>query len=132
AGRARALPNGRTRGLPLQPTQRGTAAVGLAGAARLAADALAGGAAACGPPQAYARKAYDVANYRRAIRRACQRLGLLAWVPGQLRHAAASEFRRRHGLDAAQALLGHREQGIAQVYAEVYSSTARRIVLEAG
>jgi integrase len=41
---------------------------------------------------------YDDGSYRKAIRRACLKLGLPIWFPHQLRHSAASEFRRRYGL----------------------------------
>ncbi|QDV36365.1 tyrosine-type recombinase/integrase [Tautonia plasticadhaerens] len=75
---------------------------------------------------------YQVASYRRAIRRACGRLGLTVWFPHQLRHAAASEIRRRYGLEASQAVLGHVELGTTQIYAEVDRSRARQVMIEAG
>jgi integrase len=40
------------------------------------------------------------------------------WSPNQLRHAAATEIRKHHGLEAAQVVLGHSELGVTQVYAE--------------
>jgi integrase len=75
---------------------------------------------------------YDDGSYRKAIRRACIKLGLPVWFPHQLRHSAAGEFRRRYGLEVAQALLGHRELGVTQVYAEVDLNAARRIMAEIG
>jgi integrase len=75
---------------------------------------------------------YDAASYRKAIRRVCQRLGLPIWFPHQLRHTAASEIRSRHGLEASQAVLGHRELGTTQIYAEVDQLTARRVMFEIG
>ena len=53
-------------------------------------------------------------------------------LPGQLRHSAASEFRRQYGLEVAQALLGHSELGVTQVYAEVDRNAARRVMAEVG
>jgi integrase len=87
---------------------------------------------------------YDVASYRRAIHRACDKafphpaLGKLSkrdltttqlaelrkwqsdhrWSPNQLRHAAATEVRREFGLEAAQVILGHSQANVTQVYAE--------------
>jgi integrase len=40
------------------------------------------------------------------------------WRPNQLRHAAATEIRRRFGLEAAQVALGHAAADVTQVYAE--------------
>ncbi len=40
------------------------------------------------------------------------------WSPNQLRHTAATEIRKRHGLEAAQVILGHSQLGVTQVYAE--------------
>jgi integrase len=75
---------------------------------------------------------YDGGSYRKAIRRACLKLEMPIWFPHQLRHSAASEFRRRYGLEVAQALLGHSELGVTQVYAEVDRNIARRVMTEIG
>jgi integrase len=75
---------------------------------------------------------YDGGAYRKAIRRACQRLGLPIWYPHQIRHSAATEFRRRYGLEVTQALLGHSELGVTQVYAEVDRQRARSVMAEGG
>lgn len=40
------------------------------------------------------------------------------WHPNQLRHSAATDIRRRYGLEAAQVILGHAKADITQVYAE--------------
>ena len=40
---------------------------------------------------------YEVASYRRAIARACDRLGIPRWSPHQLRHLAATELRKKYG-----------------------------------
>ncbi len=75
---------------------------------------------------------YDDGSYRKAIRRACKKLGIVVWFPHQLRHAAATEFRSRFGLEASQAVLGHSELGTTQIYAEVDQGQARRIMTEMG
>jgi integrase len=75
---------------------------------------------------------YEVPAYRRAIRRACEKAGIPPWHPNQLRHARGTEVRKRFGLEAAQAVLGHAELGVTQVYAEVDRETALRVVKEIG
>ncbi len=85
-------------------------------------------------PQRKPRDAYTVASYARAIRRTCELAypapaGLRAdkvkqwnrdhrYTPHQLRHTAGTRFRRQHGLEAAQVLLGHRHAAITEMYAE--------------
>jgi integrase len=78
------------------------------------------------------RDRYDVASYRRAIRRACLKAGIPIWCPLQLRHSRGTEIRKRYGLEASQAVLGHRELGVTQVYAEVDRDTARKVMAEIG
>jgi len=75
---------------------------------------------------------YTVASYRRAVERACSRAGIASWSPNQLRHARATEGRRRYGLEAAQVTLGHASADITQVYAERDRDLARRVALETG
>jgi hypothetical protein len=43
---------------------------------------------------------------------------LPAWHPNQLRHSAATEIRRHFGLEAVQAVLGHKNLIVSEVYAE--------------
>jgi integrase len=95
-------------------------------------------------PKRSAGEHYDSNSYRRAIHRACDKafphpeLGQLKrrqlnesqvtelkkwqaahrWSPNQLRHAAATEVRRKFGLEEAQIVLGHSRADITQVYAE--------------
>jgi integrase len=83
-------------------------------------------------PQRAPGDVYDDGSYRKAIRRACLKLGIPIWFPHALRHTTATEVRRRYGLEASQAVLGHSELGTTQVYAEVDIATARRIMLETG
>ena len=75
---------------------------------------------------------YAVSSYRQAIRRACGRANVEVWKPNQLRHAAATEVRRKFGLEAAQVLLGHAAADITQVYAERDATLGERIAREAG
>ncbi len=93
---------------------------------------------------------YTAASYRRAIHRACDKAfpvpeeikqspNALAkwqsdhrWSPNQLRHSAATEIRRRFGLEAAQVVLGHSQANVTQVYAERDYALAARVAKEVG
>jgi integrase len=109
-------------------------------------------------PKRAARERYDVASYRRAIRRACdkafphpelgrlpvkalsdeQKVKLRAWQkahrwhPHQLRHSAATSVRKTHGIEAAQVHLGHSEAATTEIYAERDMALARRVAIETG
>jgi integrase len=78
------------------------------------------------------RDHYDVASYRRAIRRACLRAGIPVWHPNQLRHSRLTEIRRQFGLEASKACAGHREIGVTQHYAEKDRELARHVMMEIG
>ena len=72
-------------------------------------------------------------TYRRAIRYACDRAGVPAWHPHQLRHNYATDVRKRYGLEAAQILLGHSSATLTDaVYAERDEAKAARIALQIG
>jgi integrase len=91
---------------------------------------------------------YTTGSYGRAIDRACEKAwpapeGLDAaairqwnkehrWRPNRLRHAAATEIRRRYGLEAAQVTLGHANANVSQIYAERDLTKAAAIMREVG
>ena len=50
---------------------------------------------------------WKVEAYHRAISRAAERADVPHWHPNQLRHTCATEIRRRIGMAAASAVLGH-------------------------
>jgi integrase len=105
---------------------------------------------------------YTSASYRRAISRACeiafqmpaelqkkpagetpeqraQRLKLArewraehCWAPNQLRHSAATEIRKKFGLEAAQVTLGHSAANVTQVYAERDLQKAAHVMAQVG
>lgn len=54
------------------------------------------------------------------------------WCPNQLRHNAGTYLRKRYGLDAARAVLGHSTPVVTEVYAELDLENARRIMREIG
>ncbi len=104
------------------------------------------------------RDRYDVASYRRAIHRACdrafphpelskippkdltddQRAELEAWrkahrfSPNRLRHSAATKLRREMGLDVARVVLGHSDADTTTIYAERDLDAARRAMEKLG
>lgn len=54
------------------------------------------------------------------------------WHPNQLRHSAATEIRKRFGLEAAQVALGHAQASVTQVYAERDLAKAAAVMKEVG
>ncbi len=75
---------------------------------------------------------YTTASYRRAITRACDAAGIERWAPNQLRHSAATQIRKEHGLEAAQVCLGHSNASITEIYAESDLSKAREVAAKIG
>lgn len=53
---------------------------------------------------------WDTPRYGCTVRDAARRAGVAAWAPNQLRHSFATEVRRRYGIIAAAALLGHSDR----------------------
>lgn len=113
-------------------------------------------------PQWAAGDRYTTDSYRRAIHRACElAFGLSdelrkipkdlpdeekarrrdlakkwrdehTWHPNQLRHSAATEIRKRFGLEAAQVTLGHAGADVTQVYAERDLEKAAAVMAQVG
>ena len=91
---------------------------------------------------------YTTASYRRAIHRACDKSFTPPadlsqtenkawrkehrWSPNQLRHTAATDIRKRYGLEASQTVLGHASADVTQIYAERDYAKAREIMREVG
>jgi len=92
-------------------------------------------------PKRQANDQFVTASYGRAIARACDQAfpppkgtadvkawqTANRWAPNQLRHTAATEIRRRFGLEAAQVILGHAEAKITEIYAERDATKAREV-----
>ena len=69
------------------------------------------------------RSNYVTKSYYRAVQYAIEQAAkagvvIPSWSPNQLRHARGTEVRKTHGLEAAQAILGHRKADVTQLYAE--------------
>ena len=54
------------------------------------------------------------------------------WFAYQLRHTAAPEIRRRHGLESAQVALGHAHAKTSEIYAEKNETLAAAVAAERG
>lgn len=84
-----------------------------------------------GPPVTV-RETYDVMSYLRAVERGIARANagkepadcIPEWRPNELRHAAGTEMRRKHGLEVAQKLLGHKHASTTEIYAKLVDETA--------
>lgn len=99
-------------------------------------------------PQRAPSERYTRDAYRRAIAKAIGKANrkdaqeaaeqgrepdpIAVWHPNQLRHAAATEIRRRYGLEAAQTVLGHAKADVTQVYAERDQARAAGVMREIG
>jgi integrase len=75
---------------------------------------------------------YSVTTYRRAVRRACQKVGIPIWHPHQLRHTRLTEIRKQYGLEASKACAGHKEIGVTQHYAKQDQALAHRVMGKIG
>lgn len=75
---------------------------------------------------------YTPQSYGRAIARACRAARSVHWHPHQLRHSFATRARESHGLDAAQAVLGHKTARVTEIYAERVGGLAKKVSEEIG
>lgn len=91
---------------------------------------------------------YSVSSYRRAVERACDRAfpapeevtgqALLKWrrehrwTPHRLRHTAGTVVREQYGLDGSQAILGHRNARVSEIYSELNTAKAVEIARRLG
>ena len=78
------------------------------------------------------RDHYDDETYCQAVERACRKVEVSKWTPGQLRHNAATRVRGKYGLEAARVVLGHRSVSTTAIYAEKDMTEALRIVRDLG
>ena len=75
---------------------------------------------------------FTAGTYARSIRSACLRAEVTPWAPNQLRHLAATNIRKKFGLEAASVLLGHAELSVTQVYAEQDKTKAVSVARQVG
>jgi integrase len=75
---------------------------------------------------------YTVGSYRKAIQAACLKAGIAKWHPHQIRHSAATEIRKRFGIEATRIILGHEDLRTSQIYAEEDRSRGVEIMRSIG
>lgn len=80
----------------------------------------------------FAADHYTADSYRRAIHRVCDKRGIPKWAPNRFRHTAATEIRKRFGLEAAQVICGHQRADVTQIYAERDLNLAVQVAREVG
>ena len=83
-------------------------------------------------PKRTAGDRYQRTSYTRAITRACRLAKVTEWAPNQLRHNAATELRKQHGLEGTRTVLGHSTTDMTEIYAEIDYETARKIMRSSG
>lgn len=83
-------------------------------------------------PKRFPKEGYNARAYQHAVRRACEKAGISAWHPNQLRHSMATRTRKQFGLEAAQVVLGHTRADVTQLYAERDEALAIRLATEIG
>jgi integrase len=88
-------------------------------------------------PKRPKRERYSTDSYRRAIEYGMKKATKVGFViphfhPHQMRHSRGTEVRRRYGLEAAQAALGHSKADVTQIYAERDMEKARQVAREMG
>ncbi|TWU62375.1 site-specific tyrosine recombinase XerC [Crateriforma conspicua] len=83
-------------------------------------------------PKRSPRDRYFTDSYRRAIHRACDKLGIEKWAPNRLRHTSATQIRKEFGIEAAQVICGHEKADVTQVYAERDLELAKDVARKVG
>lgn len=88
------------------------------------------------------RSFYDSVSYLRAVSRAINRVNaklaeqekppIPSWTPHQLRHTRGTLVRAQHGLEAAQATLGHATLHATQIYAQKHQALAKLVAEQMG
>ena len=71
---------------------------------------------------------YSVTSYARAIKNACKAAGIPVWTPNRLRHNAATRLRKEFDIETVRTILGHATGFTTEIYAELDSDKARRVM----
>jgi integrase len=75
---------------------------------------------------------YTRSSYEYAIGRACKKAEVPRWGPNRLRHNCATKVRKKFGIEATAAVLGHSLGVISEVYAEAVFEKAIEVMREIG
>ncbi|WP_397570457.1 tyrosine-type recombinase/integrase [Schlesneria sp. T3-172] len=71
-------------------------------------------------------------NFGTAVKRACDRAGVVPFVPHEIRHTTATKLVDEVGLESAQRLLGHSDQAMTEHYSRMASKQAIEAVKSLG
>lgn len=71
-------------------------------------------------------------GYADSIHWACQKVDVPSFAPNQIRHTAAEEIRKSDGLEAVQAVLGHKSRASSERYAPAVAELATVIAKKRG
>ena len=84
-------------------------------------------------PKRQAGDHYKTPSYRKAIHRACERASINRWSPNQIRKQTGVRVRKENGLEAAQAVLGHKHKSTTErYYAAMVPSVAEETMRNMG
>ena len=83
-------------------------------------------------PKKQPGESFDAVAINHAIRAACKKARAPRWHTHQLRHTAALEISRQHGLEAARAILGHRTVQMSAHYSGLDQTTAAEVMAKIG
>jgi integrase len=75
---------------------------------------------------------YTTGAYNRTIAAACKKAGVPHWHVNQIRHLSATEIRKKHGLEVAQIMCGHKHASTTEIYAEVEQEKGIQVAREIG
>jgi integrase len=78
------------------------------------------------------RERYDANSYQQSLSRAQSKAGVAHWTTHQLRHSKGQSVRLRYGIEAQQAVLGHRTLKAAEVYSSRQECLAEMVAREEG
>lgn len=71
-------------------------------------------------------------TYGKAVKAACEKLGVKTWTPHYLRHNAGTAFRRQFSREHAKAMLGHENPEMTDHYSDVDAEMASEVARQVG
>lgn len=83
-------------------------------------------------------KRYTTVSYYRAVERAIDRVNkdrvdkIPNWTPHQIRHSKGHSVREKHGIEAAQAVLGHATMDATEIYSAARVELAKAVARDSG
>ena len=83
-------------------------------------------------PKRVPGKSYNSKALYSAVRSAAEKAGIREFFPNQLRHMAATNFRRLYGVEDAKILMGHGSISTTEIYAEQDAMRSIEIMREIG